>query len=175
RPHQGAPSVAPIAARLDAAAARRASAIVLAAPSARFRAFGLAPQLVDLRAGGLERTRPASRLTLDLGGLQFTLDLGPRATEHLARAAGAIGAEDLLADPPLAAIAAEAAAGDAAEAAEEAVETVTAAAAGDVDLSNYRTASAESIAAYEALTGDAAAGRRVFTKCMACHVVQEGQ
>ncbi|MEL7480770.1 MAG: cytochrome c family protein [Pseudomonadota bacterium] len=33
----------------------------------------------------------------------------------------------------------------------------------------------EITAAYAALTGDAAQGRRVFTKCMACHVVQEGQ
>lgn len=30
-------------------------------------------------------------------------------------------------------------------------------------------------AAYAALTGDAAKGRRVFAKCMACHTVQEGQ
>ncbi len=73
---------------------------------------------------------------------------------------------------------AEAAAGDAAEAAgdaAEAVEDAAAAATDGVDLSQYRTASAESTAAYEALTGDPANGRRVFTKCMSCHVVQEGQ
>lgn len=35
--------------------------------------------------------------------------------------------------------------------------------------------SAETLAAFQGLTGDADAGRRVFTKCMSCHVVQEGQ
>lgn len=35
--------------------------------------------------------------------------------------------------------------------------------------------SEEMAAQYASLTGDAEAGRRVFTKCMACHVVQEGQ
>ena len=31
------------------------------------------------------------------------------------------------------------------------------------------------IAAYAALEGDAAKGKRVFTKCMSCHAVKEGQ
>ena len=35
--------------------------------------------------------------------------------------------------------------------------------------------SAEAIAAYSELTGDADAGRRAFTKCMSCHVIAEGQ
>lgn len=34
--------------------------------------------------------------------------------------------------------------------------------------------SAETIAAYAALTGDAAKGKRVFTRCLSCHVVQDG-
>lgn len=66
------------------------------------------------------------------------------------------------------------AAGETMDAAEAAVEDA-AESAGDLDPSNFRTASAEAVAAYEALSGDAAAGRRVFTKCMSCHVVQEGQ
>ena len=59
---------------------------------------------------------------------------------------------------------------DVVEDAEEAVEDVvdTAAAADD-------RVSAEVVAQYEALTGDASNGRRVFTQCMACHAVQEGR
>lgn len=62
-------------------------------------------------------------------------------------------------------------AADAAEAVEDAVEdaTDTAAAAADDRVS------AEIIAQYAALTGDASNGRRVFTQCMACHAVQEGR
>ena len=72
----------------------------------------------------------------------------------------------------------EDAAAEAEEAATEAVEAVEEAAtdaADGVDLSNFRTATAEEVAAYEALTGDAGRGRRAFTKCLSCHVVQEGQ
>lgn len=61
----------------------------------------------------------------------------------------------------------EEAAEEATETAEEAAETATA----EPDTK----VSAEVVAQYEALTGDAANGRRVFTKCMSCHVVQEGQ
>ena len=60
----------------------------------------------------------------------------------------------------------EAAAEDATEAAEEVVE----AAAGADDR-----VSAEVVAEYAALTGDAGNGRRVFTQCMSCHAVQEGR
>ena len=56
------------------------------------------------------------------------------------------------------------------EAAAEVEETVEAAVSGGDDQ-----VSAEVVAAYAALEGDAAQGRRVFTKCMSCHVVQEGQ
>lgn len=60
------------------------------------------------------------------------------------------------------------------EAAEDAVE-----AAGDlVETASWEPTdkvSAEDIAEYVALTGDADAGRRVFTKCMSCHVIAEGQ
>jgi cytochrome c len=61
---------------------------------------------------------------------------------------------------------------EAAEAVEEAAEEVTEAAtsAGADDR-----VTAETIAAYEALTGDAAKGKRVFTQCMSCHSVQEGK
>jgi len=55
---------------------------------------------------------------------------------------------------------------EAGDAVEEAIDT--AAAADD-------RVSAEVVAQYEALTGDAANGRRVFTQCMACHAVQEGR
>lgn len=67
----------------------------------------------------------------------------------------------------------EDAAGEAEDMANEAADAVEEAAAGDTG--DYRTASAEMVEAYEALTGDPAQGRRVFTKCMSCHVVQEGQ
>lgn len=66
----------------------------------------------------------------------------------------------------------EEAAEETVEAVEEVVETVEEAAAPAV--SNDKV-SAEVVAAYAALTGDAANGRRVFTKCMSCHVVAEGQ
>lgn len=56
-----------------------------------------------------------------------------------------------------------------AAAAEEAVKEAVAPAGGNDKVS------AEVVAAYAALTGDAAKGRRVFTKCMSCHVVAEGQ
>ncbi len=56
---------------------------------------------------------------------------------------------------------------EAIEAAEDVAEAVTPAA--DTGVSD------EIVAQYAALTGDAAQGRRVFTKCMSCHVVQEGQ
>lgn len=73
-------------------------------------------------------------------------------------------------------------AGDAlSDAADEVEETIEDAmdAAGDmveaVTMEPTDKVSAESIAAYAALTGDADAGRRVFTKCMSCHVIAEGQ
>jgi cytochrome c len=60
------------------------------------------------------------------------------------------------------------------EAAEDAVD-----AAGDLaDAASWEPTdkvSAEDIAEYVALTGDADAGRRVFTRCMSCHVIAEGQ
>lgn len=74
---------------------------------------------------------------------------------------------------------AEKAAAAAEEAAKDAAETVTEAAQGAADTVTAAVADdrvpAASIAAYAALTGDAGNGRRVFTKCMSCHVVKEGQ
>ncbi len=64
----------------------------------------------------------------------------------------------------------EAAAADAAAAAQDAAGEASAV----VTEASDRVA-AEMAAEYASLTGDAEAGRRVFTKCMACHVVQEGQ
>lgn len=64
------------------------------------------------------------------------------------------------------------AAQDASEAAESAVEAVTETVTSAV--TNDRI-TPEIVAAYAALTGDAGNGRRVFTKCMSCHVVAEGQ
>jgi len=67
--------------------------------------------------------------------------------------------------------AAEDAAGAAEEAAADAAEKVEnmAEAAGDDAAAGVQNA------AYAALEGDAAKGKRVFVKCMACHAVQEGQ
>jgi len=70
---------------------------------------------------------------------------------------------------------------DAQDAADEATEAATDAAEGAVtDIAAAAgvaadKVSAETVSAYEALTGDPDAGRRVFTKCMSCHVVAEGQ
>lgn len=63
------------------------------------------------------------------------------------------------------------AADDVAEAADDAVEAAEAAVE---DATNTRV-SAETVAEYEALTGDASNGQRVFTQCMSCHSVQEGR
>lgn len=65
----------------------------------------------------------------------------------------------------------EEAAAEVEEAATDAAEEVTEAAAPAADT----RVSDEVVAQYAALTGDAGQGRRVFTKCMSCHVVQEGQ
>lgn len=64
---------------------------------------------------------------------------------------------------------------EAAETAEEAVEDVTEAANDAVDAATNDRVSAEVVAQYAALTGDAGNGRRVFTQCMSCHAVQEGR
>jgi cytochrome c len=70
---------------------------------------------------------------------------------------------------------------DAQDAADEATEAATDAAEGaatDIAAAAGVAAdkvTAETVSAYEALTGDPDAGRRVFTKCMSCHVVAEGQ
>jgi len=73
------------------------------------------------------------------------------------------------------------AAGDAADAAEEGVRNAAASAS---DAMKATAASATAAAsqvsdevkeAYAKLTGDAAAGKRVFTKCMACHVADKQQ
>lgn len=64
---------------------------------------------------------------------------------------------------------------EAAETAEEAVEEVTEAAADAVEAVTDDRVSAEVVAQYAALTGDAGNGRRVFTQCMSCHAVQEGR
>ncbi|MEM9739134.1 MAG: cytochrome c family protein [Pseudomonadota bacterium] len=72
------------------------------------------------------------------------------------------------------------------DAAEDVVEDVTEAAtdaaesSGALDIATAAgvaadKVSADTVSAYQALTGDPAAGRRVFTKCMSCHVVAEGQ
>ncbi|MCR9270353.1 MAG: cytochrome c family protein [Hyphomonadaceae bacterium] len=70
-------------------------------------------------------------------------------------------------------------AADAADAAvEDATETVEAAAddaAEVVEAAADDRVSAETIAEYAALTGNAQNGRRVFTQCMSCHAVQEGR
>jgi cytochrome c len=68
---------------------------------------------------------------------------------------------------------AQAAVEETAAAVEEAVEKVVEEAAAPAGGNDK--VSAEVVAAYAALTGDAAKGRRVFTKCMSCHVVAEGQ
>lgn len=57
---------------------------------------------------------------------------------------------------------------DAVEAAEDAVEDAT-------DTATNTRVSAETVAEYEALTGNASNGQRVFTQCMSCHSVQEGR
>ena len=73
------------------------------------------------------------------------------------------------------------AADDAAETVEDVVDDVAEVVEDTVeDLSDTASAaddrvSAEVIAQYAALTGDASNGRRVFTQCMACHAVQEGR
>ena len=61
------------------------------------------------------------------------------------------------------------------EAAEEVVEDVTEMAAEAVDSATSDRVSAEVVAQYAGLTGDAQNGRRVFTQCMSCHAVQEGR
>lgn len=57
---------------------------------------------------------------------------------------------------------------DAVEAADDAVEEATNTAGND-------RVSAEVVAQYNALTGNASNGQRVFTQCMSCHAVQEGR
>lgn len=64
-----------------------------------------------------------------------------------------------------------AAAGDAAQDAADKVANVAESAAADA-AETVETVQASAMAA---LDGDAAAGKRVFVKCMACHTVQEGQ
>lgn len=66
---------------------------------------------------------------------------------------------------------AEEAVEDAVETAEAAVEEATDA----VEAVADERVSAEIVAQYAALTGDAQNGRRVFTQCMSCHAVQEGR
>ncbi|MGB3627273.1 MAG: cytochrome c family protein [Henriciella sp.] len=43
------------------------------------------------------------------------------------------------------------------------------------DAGAHPRVSAETVAEYEALTGNAQNGRRVFTQCMACHSAEEGR
>ncbi|MEL6662827.1 MAG: cytochrome c family protein [Pseudomonadota bacterium] len=80
-----------------------------------------------------------------------------------------------------AADAAQDAADDAQDAVDDAVEEASNTASdGAMDIKTAAgvsadLVSAETVSAYQALTGDPAAGRRVFTKCMSCHVVAEGQ
>lgn len=67
---------------------------------------------------------------------------------------------------------------EAAEELQETVEEVVEDAGDLVEAASWEPTdkvSAEDIAEYMALTGDADAGRRVFTKCMSCHVIAEGQ
>lgn len=64
---------------------------------------------------------------------------------------------------------------EATETAEEAVEEVTEAATDAAEAVTNDRVSAEVVAQYAALTGDAGNGRRVFTQCMSCHAVQEGR
>lgn len=63
----------------------------------------------------------------------------------------------------------------AAEAADAASETASDVAGKAANLTAEATDAAASAASTVSLAGDAAAGRRVFVKCMACHTVQEGQ
>lgn len=76
---------------------------------------------------------------------------------------------------------AEKIANDASDAASDMAENVGAAienAAADVNDAVETvavSAQQDATSAYASLTGDAAKGRRVFAKCMACHAVQEGQ
>lgn len=62
------------------------------------------------------------------------------------------------------------AAAGAGEAATDVVKDASAAVSGAADAATNEVASA-----FAGLTGDAAKGKRVFAKCMACHTVQEGQ
>lgn len=64
---------------------------------------------------------------------------------------------------------------DAVEAVEDAVEDAAETAAETVEAVTNDRVSAEVVAQYAALTGDAGNGRRVFTQCMSCHAVQEGR
>lgn len=73
--------------------------------------------------------------------------------------------------------AAEEAAEDVADAADEAGEEVTTVEIGSeaYEEINAEQVSAEVIEQYNSLTGDPRQGRREFTVCMSCHVVQPGQ
>lgn len=61
----------------------------------------------------------------------------------------------------------------AAEETEEVVETAQAEVESAAASANDRVSEAV-VAEYASLTGDAGNGRRVFTRCMSCHVVQDG-
>ncbi len=131
--------------------------------------------------GGSDTTEPAANAANEAASAasEATNDVAEAANDA-ATAAGE-AANDTMAEV-------ESAASDAMSEAENMVETAAAEAeamaneagemveaAADEVSGDYRTATPEQVAAYEALTGDAANGRRVFTKCMSCHVVQEGQ
>lgn len=92
-------------------------------------------------------------------------------TVETAEAAAEEAAEEVAETVEEAAEEVEEAATEAAEEVTETAEEVTEAATPAADT----RVSDEVVAQYAALTGDAAQGRRVFTKCMSCHVVQEGQ
>lgn len=61
------------------------------------------------------------------------------------------------------------------EEATEAVEDVVEEVAEAAEPATDDRVSAEIVAQYASLTGDAGNGRRVFTQCMSCHAVQEGR
>ncbi|MEO0465030.1 MAG: c-type cytochrome [Pseudomonadota bacterium] len=64
---------------------------------------------------------------------------------------------------------------DVAEIVETAEDTVEETVEAATDAVADERVSAEVIAQYASLTGDAAKGQRVFTQCMSCHAVQEGR
>lgn len=72
-----------------------------------------------------------------------------------------------------AADAASDAANEVQEAAQDAVDAATDAASNSVEIVNDKVTQ-EIVAQYTSLTGDATKGKRVFTQCLSCHVVQEG-